>query len=277
MTTGNRYSGTFCSPDEKQITTLGTGYVANFLSAGEVEASGATLTNKRIYFSGKSFMLSGDGKLSSAKERKIVAVRDITGVGYKQFDPIHYIVSAVLALIAGFGLFGMTGSTDWYGDWQYTEVGLLSVVIGVAVAVVLVTQYFMKRRLLMNIEYAGGNIAYDVSWFQTGEQDIFIRNIHLAKDKIYSRAAAEQGFATSDPTNEQEYVEDCEVVGQGGLEDDNVVQDPVRCTQCDRVFEKTRIKCPHCGEVKICLNCGNFYPAMQRSCTCNLYGSFDNA
>ena len=36
MADGSAYGGQFCSPDERSITTLGTGYVANFLSSGKL-------------------------------------------------------------------------------------------------------------------------------------------------------------------------------------------------------------------------------------------------
>jgi hypothetical protein len=51
---------------------------------------------------------------------------------------------------------------------------------------------------LLTIEYAGGNIAFDVRWLQKHEQDDFIRNIHLAKDNLYGKAAALQGFVSTD-------------------------------------------------------------------------------
>ncbi|MCL2197607.1 MAG: hypothetical protein FWB80_01670 [Defluviitaleaceae bacterium] len=96
MTNSSKYGGEFCSPDEKQITVFGTGYMANFLTGGAVESVGATLTNKRIYFSGSVFTFDAGGDLASTKERKIVNIRDVTGVGYRLYDPLKYIIYAVL-------------------------------------------------------------------------------------------------------------------------------------------------------------------------------------
>ena len=178
---GNTYGGKFCSPDESQIVTIGTGYIANFLSGGEIEKAGATLTNKRVYFSGNVFSFTDKGHLTSMKEQKIVNVRDVTGTGYKQFNPIQYIIWAVIALISGIVVYS-------------TPMDNLGVWIGGITFAVLIVVFFIRRKTLLTIEYAGGNIGFDVRWLQKKEQDVFIRNIHLAKDKLYSMTAVEQGF-----------------------------------------------------------------------------------
>ena len=195
MAARNIYVGKFCSPDERQITTIGTGYIANFLSGGVVEQAGATLTNKRIYFSGKVFSLNDKGHLSSVKQRKIVNVRDVTGVGYIQYNPIQYIVWSILALISGIMTFALTGNQTRQG-WEPSGLGSGGIAIGILVFIVLIALFFLYRKTLLSIEYAGGNIAFDARWLQSNEQDTFIRNIHLAKDKLYSVAAVEQGFVS---------------------------------------------------------------------------------
>jgi len=200
MTDGNTYGGDFCSPDEHQITTLGTGYIANFISKGAVEESGATLTNRRIYFSGTTFMFNEKGQLFSIKEQKIVNVRDITGVGYKIFSPIQYIIAGVTSLILGAIVMMMTMEEVRQG-WgahgatiRISSIGGWSMGAGAIFLIVCIFLYFNYRKTLLSIEYAGGNISYDARWLDSGEQDVFIRNIHLAKDALYSMSATEQGF-----------------------------------------------------------------------------------
>jgi hypothetical protein len=201
------YGGKFFNPDEKQITTIGTGYVANYLAGGDVERAGATLTNKRVYFSGRIFSRNDKGKISSTKQRKVVNVRDVTGVGYTQYDPIHYILIGIVVFILGITAYRMTGDT-WFGEFQASEFGNLCLAGGIVVGVVYVIMFFVKRKTLLSIEYAGGNIAFDVRWFSSEEADIFIRNIHLAKDKIYSVAAIEQGFVTGNNNNDADEIPD---------------------------------------------------------------------
>jgi len=197
----NVYGGQFCNHDEHQITTLGTGYIANFISAGSLERAGATLTNRRIYFSGNTFSLRSNGTLMSIKEQKIVNLRDVTGVGYKLFSPIHYAIAAIAALLLG--IMGMTLTmqevrSGWQVTTQVSIIGGISITTGIIAFIVLLVTFYVSRKTLLTIEYAGGNISFDARWLQSNEQDIFIRNIHLAKDKLYSMVAVEQGFVSDD-------------------------------------------------------------------------------
>jgi len=179
----NVYGGQFCSPDERQISTIGTGYLANYVSGSGSKRAGATLTNKRVYFSGKVFTFVGR-RLSLLSRRQIVNTRDITGTGYDFYRPIRYIILAIFFLIAG--LIG-SASTDF-------DDGGVFLVVGAVLFIVFLIIYFNKRLTLMFIEYAGGNIAFNVKWIQKHEQDDFMRNIHLAKDNLYSKSAEAQGF-----------------------------------------------------------------------------------
>ena len=182
MAIGSNYRGKFCSPDEIQIATIGLGYSANFLTGGAVEKTGATLTNKRVYFSGTIFSFGDKGNLSSTKELKIVNVRDITGTGYKRYSPIQYVAWAVIALISG--IVAMVFSP--IGEWG---IGL-----GIFAFIVLLAIFLVYSKTLFLIEYAGGNIAFDTRWYRLDEQYNFIHNIHLVKDELYSMAADEEGF-----------------------------------------------------------------------------------
>ena len=109
MEQNSAYSGKFCDPNELQISTIGTGYIANFISVGEAQRAGATLTNKRIYFTGKVFTLDGKGGLSSIKQRKIVNVRDVTGTGYILYNPLYLLICGIASFVLGLseGYFGV--------------------------------------------------------------------------------------------------------------------------------------------------------------------------
>lgn len=180
-------SGLFCSPDEQQISTIGTGYVANYVSGGGGKQAGSTLTNKRIYFSGNVFTRNSRGHFVSYKQRKIVNARDVTGTGYDFYRPLHFVFWGILLLILCPMVAIIMDSEDAIGPL---------LVMGIVLLVGFIIAYFIKRMTLLYIEYAGGNIAFDVRWIQKHEQDDFIRNIHLVKDKLYSTAANAQGFVS---------------------------------------------------------------------------------
>ena len=183
MANGNVYGGNFCSPDEQQIATIGTGYVANFLSTGNVSRTGATLTNKRIYFSGKVYSLGAKGGISATEQQNIVNVRDVTGTGYIAYKPLSLLIWGFVFIIAGASTLAMWGEDAFiFGG------------TGLIVSIFCIIAYFIGKKTLLSIEYAGGNIAFDTRWLAQHEGGNFIRDIHLAKDKLYSRTAAEQGL-----------------------------------------------------------------------------------
>jgi hypothetical protein len=183
----------FFSPNEKRITMLGTGYAANFITDGTLQSAGATLTNKRIYFSGKAFHLDAKGKPIMTKKRKILNVRDVTGTGYELYEPIHYLISGAV------GALGAVGAQ--VGEF----LGMFGIATGLGIAAISIALYFIYRKTLMYIEYAGGNIAFDVRWFLDADLDNFVRNIHLVKDKMYNTAATEQEVIsdTNEPVAEK--------------------------------------------------------------------------
>ena len=224
MANGNVYGGRFCSPDEKAICTIGSGYVTNFLSNGSAGRAGATLTDKRIYFSGTVFMMNVKGGLTFVKQRKIVNVRDVTGVGHIDYSPISVLLVGMLILVAGVISFLSGDAMD----------GVLRVLGGggIVVGIVGIIAYISACKTLLSIEYAGGNIAFDLRWLTGGESDIFISNIHLAKDKLYSMSAVAQGFITE--AGMDEYATDdeyeCFCIHCG----ETVAEDATFCGKCGK-------------------------------------------
>jgi hypothetical protein len=197
----NIYGGDFCNPNEKLICTIGTGYAANYVSSNRAERAGATLTNRRVYFSGNVFTRNDKGRFIAFSQRKIVNNRDITGTGYDFYRPLHLITAAVIQVAAGFFSFLMNAVNDDPTTPELVEAifsiaGWPLIILGVICGIL----YFVHRKTLMFIEYAGGNIAFDLRWIQSHEQDNFIRNIHLAKDNIYGTAAVDQGFINTPPS-----------------------------------------------------------------------------
>lgn len=192
MNNSSKYGGTFFAPDEHQICTIGTGYLANTISGAGNKRAGATLTNKRVYFSGSVYSLNNKGRFVSINQRKIVNNRDITGTGYVFYRPLHYVWWSIVSLVLGIVISLYLGSQP-----GSDEAPMFPLAIGIVLFAVFLVSYFIKRMTLLCVEYAGGNIAFDVRWIQKHEQDDFIRNIHLTKDIVYSKSAVEQGFVSN--------------------------------------------------------------------------------
>lgn len=199
MNNSSKYGGTFCASGERQISTIGTGYLANSMSGAGAKRAGATMTDKRVYFSGSVYSLNHKGRFVSLNQRKIVNTRDITGTGYVFYRPLHYIWWSFLSLILGF-----IGMAYLSNQRSSEESSFIPLVLGFILFIVFMITYFSKRMTLLCVEYAGGNIAFDVRWIQKQEQDDFIRNIHLAKDNLYGKSAVEQGFVSD--TNDADLI-----------------------------------------------------------------------
>ena len=105
---------------------------------------------------------------------------------------MHYIWWSILSLVLGF-----FGTAYLANQSSSEEASFIALVFGFILFIVFLITYFTKRMTLLCVEYAGGNIAFDVLWIQKHEQDDFIRNIHLAKDNLYSKSAVEQGFVSN--------------------------------------------------------------------------------
>ncbi|MCM1025252.1 MAG: zinc-ribbon domain-containing protein [Roseburia sp.] len=80
----------FVSRDEKFISSLGNGYIMNYLINGSFSKGFSVITNKRVYFRGSCF--SGQGKaLVKTNEERTVDIKDVTGSGfiYKRYIGIY--------------------------------------------------------------------------------------------------------------------------------------------------------------------------------------------
>ncbi len=71
----------FVSKNEQYISSLGNGYIMNYLTSGSLKKGFAIISNKRVYFKGSCF--SGHGKFFlKTNEERTVDIKDITGSGF---------------------------------------------------------------------------------------------------------------------------------------------------------------------------------------------------
>ena len=154
MANSNVYGGQFFNTDEREICSIGTGYIANYVSGGGASRAGATLTNKRVYFSGSVFTINHKGEPVLLKQRKVVNTRDITGTGYLFYNPLKWAIYASIAAIVGIAsAISMDGGA-----------GTSGLLLGLIIAGGLGAVYYLKRMTLIAVEYAGGSLAFDVRW-----------------------------------------------------------------------------------------------------------------
>lgn len=184
-----KLSESFVSRDEKYIASLGNGYIMNYLANKSVKKGFAFITDKRVYFKGSC--LSGTGKkLVKTNEERTVDVKNITGSGFTYHRHWGILVALFISILVA--LAGAVGSgivfsflKDWY-DSSIVQIGeVLSIAICLSLAIICcigIKNYLLKRKTLFRIEYAGGCIAFNVSFYAKAEIDDFQKQLRRAKD-----------------------------------------------------------------------------------------------
>ena len=116
-------SASFISHDEKYITSLGNGYIMNYLTNKSVEKGFAFITDKRVYFKGSC--LSGTGKkLVNTNEERTVDVKNITGSGFTYHRYYGKIVALLFSTLAALAvaIFSLYSLSDALSSPSYQRV-----------------------------------------------------------------------------------------------------------------------------------------------------------
>lgn len=182
-------SASFVSKDEKYISSLGNGYIMNYLANKTMSKGFSFITDKRVYFKGTC--LSGTGKsLIKTNEERTVDVKDITGSGFTYHRYWGALIAAILSSLIFEGIFPfvmayvivdfqVSYTTVYTTLWRIAAVILLCLFISLAI---ILKNYLFKRRTLFRIEYAGGCIAFNVSYYAKAEIDDFQKQLRRTKD-----------------------------------------------------------------------------------------------
>lgn len=110
-----KLSGYFVDQEEQYVSSLGNGYIMNYLVNGSLSRGFAVVSDKRVYFRGSCF--SGQGKsLVRTDEERTVDIKDVTGSGfiYKRYLGILVaLFMAVVTLISGVCGTAYAASVEW--------------------------------------------------------------------------------------------------------------------------------------------------------------------
>lgn len=180
----------FVSPEERPVAVLGNNAAETFLSTGVLGNGFAVLSNKRVYFRGRCFTRTGK-RFSIRSEERVVDVQNITGTGFIYNDPTWL---AVLATIfAAFSVLFVVAAVEKSVDWVFASL------VSLSVAVICGVCYRAKRRTLFEISFAGGGIAFNVSWFPKEEAQFFQKNLKLVGDALKGQEKRSVGgFSVAD-------------------------------------------------------------------------------
>lgn len=175
-----RFTRLFMSPNEKLVATLGNNYIQNYLHNGSVRNGFAVVSDKRAYFYGTSYTISYNGRgnpnANKMSRSQVVDLKDVTGSGFIRMVNIGYAILAwALVIISIFGIMLLYDIEEG-----------LAVIWGLAALsalLFLIYKYYDNKLSLISIQYAGGEIAFDIRWFLGQEINNFHQQLRLAKDK----------------------------------------------------------------------------------------------
>jgi len=185
----NPFIKIFANPVERFVCVLGNNYAENFLANGTLENGFAILSDKRVYFRGTCFSRMGK-KFTKTDEERILDIQDVTGTGFIHKNPLGLLMTAVISSVYAFiWLMSAFSSAEWAVNHPVPGVMGVATIIS---AISFFIAYFVNRRSLFEIAFAGGAIAFDTSWLNKDEMQTFQRNIRLVKD-----AFIEQGSVRS--------------------------------------------------------------------------------
>lgn len=162
--------GMFISEDEKVLFQMGKGYAQMFLAGGGITSNAAAITNKRVYYKGKTLETLGH-----CKTTQVVDLKEITSVGIFRVFNVALLVLGIILMFTSIAIFASLGDQS----------NATAVVIGTfAVGLILMLTAFIGARRVLRIEYAGGSIAVDMRSFSKKDCENFRIALFRAKDNI---------------------------------------------------------------------------------------------
>lgn len=176
---GDLHCGNLIDPNERIQATIGVSYLQGLMSGAGLKNGAAVLTDKRLYYFGRSFSNVGKG-MNTATEEGIISVGDITFTRFVHGSPFWYLIMAIVFALPGVMLFTRSlGSTDDLPG-IIGMAGLLFVFFGICFFVA----YFVGRSTVLEISFPGGKYCFDARWHSASNMREFQRQIHLVKDSL---------------------------------------------------------------------------------------------
>lgn len=170
------FKDTLVDQKENVIAILGKNYAQNYLDTGNISNGFVILSNERVYFKG-SCMYKVNGKYHSSDEERVLDLKDVTGTGFETINPIHLLWTAIGIWILTFFYWISPLSTK---GQQFDLIFCIGLVVGAVFAF----RYITHKSTIFRIDYAGGNIAFDLVFASQNEAENFNKALRNAKNNI---------------------------------------------------------------------------------------------
>lgn len=183
----------FIEHEENLISILGTNTAKTFFSTGVLGNGFAVLSDKRMYFKGRFYIRIGKGFYKRMEER-VVDLNDITGTGFQHnkniifsllFKVITVLFAAPYVVPLLFWIIYLLNNKKWAFITALILSGPFSWLF-----------YFLDKMYnysLFEVSYAGGGIAFDLSWITKADSDEFQKALQKAKSD-YKKKIQDQKY-----------------------------------------------------------------------------------
>jgi len=162
----------FVDSEEQTIACIGSNYLQNFLTGGQISNGIGVLTQKRFYYNGKNY--AGDIKqLKSTTEEGVVSIEDITFTSFMHSRKPGYLITAIFILLCTL-IFAYINRYDMESIFT----------LGLSAAAIFFILYFCIRSTLFTVSFPGGSFGFDISAYPISEIRDFQRQLHLLKDNL---------------------------------------------------------------------------------------------
>lgn len=136
------------------------------------------VTDKRVYCFGKTYE-SINGKIKSAKGRKVIDIADITGTSIIKTRNIWVLLIGLILILISAMFTLMAIFIDHRGDMIFS-----AACITILISIIVVLAYKMLRKNYISIEYAGGGIRLQTYMESEASIENFQNTIIQLKDSI---------------------------------------------------------------------------------------------
>lgn len=191
----NGISNLFVDENEKEVAVLGSSFIQNFLRTGDLSKGFCAVSDKRVYFKGNCYSKQGNS-YKATKEERTVDLKDITGTGFSEEKALMWLILACVLSPISFILSIMfcSGAVGGFGFVMFWG----TLIIASVVSWIL---YFVKRKKLFEILFAGGGIAFKTSNYSQQETQEFQKALRIAKDN-YVPSVPVQSVSSSSVADE---------------------------------------------------------------------------
>ncbi|MCM1132196.1 MAG: zinc ribbon domain-containing protein [Ruminococcus flavefaciens] len=165
----------FFSPDEREIAVLGSSFMINYISDGQISNGSCVLSDRRVYFKGKCYSREG-GRLVKTVEASTVDIKDVTASGFSYSSKAGiFILGCFLAILTFIMLIFFSTFKGFF------FLGLLATIA------TFIVHSFTKVKLFY-IAFAGGKIAFRASDYSSSEIQRFQKKLRLTIDAYIEKS-----------------------------------------------------------------------------------------